>query len=518
MTQHPDIAAFHSSPIATLHIEVRLDGGNVREFHRLLLMLLARAPGVSISVDARPADNMRIPGADALFQLETLIHGLADRGAAGRIDVGDLEKTCATGKASADLVIDLCGDAVSNTGRVWRVSYNGATGDDALLASILEGATPVVTISEGERIISSGRLGSDNGGITVAAFGDMLARVATLVAAAAKGAAASPLPSLPGDAGERIGTAPSAMGMTRIAAKQAARRIVQIIYRLCCNAPHWKVGWRDRAGGPDLLALRTHPDAGWRVLPDDGRRFYADPFPIEHKGRMFLFVEDFPHRTAKGVISAVEFGSEGPVGRPESVLELPFHLSYPFVFEAEGEMWMIPESSSNGTVDLYRATAFPRGWVREATLLSGLEASDATLARHGDRWWMFATVREAGGAFSDSLHLWSAPDFRGPWTPHPGNPVLVDIVSARPAGRMVYRDGILLRPVQDCRAGYGAALGIARVLRLDETGFEQVIEVIIGPGPLWPGRKLHTLNGAGDLEFIDGSAISPRWASWSRTT
>ncbi|MGH1587213.1 hypothetical protein ACRBEV_01255 [Methylobacterium phyllosphaerae] len=39
------------------------------------------------------------------------------------------------------------------------------------------------------------------------------------------------------------------------------------------------MGWR-RLAGPDLIDLRRHPESGWQVLPDDGRRFYADPFAI----------------------------------------------------------------------------------------------------------------------------------------------------------------------------------------------------------------------------------------------
>jgi hypothetical protein len=175
---------------------------------------------------------------------------------------------------------------------------------------------------------------------------------------------------------------------------------------------------------------------------------------------------------------------------------------------------MIPESCVANSIDLFRATHFPGGWVKEATLVSGLVASDATLVEHGGRWWMFATVRDGGGAFSDTLHLWSAPDFRGPWTPHRANPVLIDIASARPAGRFVSRDGMLFRPVQDCRRGYGAALSIARVDKLDDEGFVQCVETIITTGPRWPGRRLHTLNSVtssvGDFEFIDGSGHARR--------
>jgi hypothetical protein len=79
-------------------------------------------------------------------------------------------------------------------------------------------------------------------------------------------------------------------------------------------------------------------------------------------------------------------------------------------------MWMVPESCSTASVDLYRAERFPDGWVKQATLVSGVVASDATLFEHDGRCWMFATVQDGGGSYSDALHLWSAPALRGPWT------------------------------------------------------------------------------------------------------
>ncbi|WP_214475170.1 formyl transferase [Mesorhizobium sp. dw_380] len=499
-----------------MQVSLRLDSECLRAFHLMLLQRLAALPHVELSVDARPADG-GIPGsAVALFQLETAIHGLPANGVAKRLPLSALAPYPTRPAASPDLVIDLCGDVSLDGTRVWRVTYDGAAGEAVLLALILDGRTPIARIEENGAAIAEGRLGTEYGGIALASFQDMLARTASLILAAPilpamTRAARAALPVLPEPA---QAVAPPAMPSTTKlgvrAGKALARRIVQKIYHLCYNAPHWKVGWR-RTDGRDLYDLRAHPASGWQELRDDGSRFYADPFPILYQGKVTLFVEDYIHRLGRAIISAVPFGPSGPIGRPEPVLDLPYHLSYPFVFERDGEVWMVPESCANGTVDLYRATAFPGGWVKEATLLSGVVASDATLVEHGGRWWLFATVRDGGGAFSDALHLWSAPDFRGPWTPHPRNPVLIDIASARPAGRMVEHDGQLLRPVQDCRRSYGAALGIARVVHLDLNGMEQVVETILTPGALWSGRKLHTLNEAGGLEFIDGSGIAPRW-------
>jgi hypothetical protein len=195
------------------------------------------------------------------------------------------------------------------------------------------------------------------------------------------------------------------------------------------------------------------------------------------------------------------------------VLDEPWHLSYPFVLAHAGQVWMIPESGGHGTVTLYRADPFPTRWVREAELLTGLDANDATILSYAGQFWMFATVRDGAGSSSDMLMIHQAPDLLGPWRPHPRNPVLVDGAAARPAGRFVLRDGRLWRPVQDCQSLYGAALGLVEVTRLDEDGFEQVVRATIGSGPAWSGRRLHTLNRDGRLEVIDGSARSLRLRS-----
>jgi hypothetical protein len=246
------------------------------------------------------------------------------------------------------------------------------------------------------------------------------------------------------------------------------------------------------------------------VIPDPGFRFYADPFPFIHDGRTFVFLEDLDHRSNKGLISVVPFDGRGPTGPAQPVLEEPWHLSYPFVFAHAGQVWMIPESSANRCIALYRADPFPDRWVREATLVADVEASDATILHHGGCFWMFAATRDGAGSWSDMLSVFSAPDPRGPWKPHPANPILIDQATARPAGAFIRRGGRLWRPVQDCSAGYGTGVGLVEILRLDHSTYEQRLHTLLRPDPRWPGRRFHTLNRAGRLECVDGAAHSPR--------
>ncbi|MCJ2134597.1 formyl transferase [Methylobacterium sp. J-026] len=498
-----------------MHVRVRLDGARPLGWHVKLLRRIGEIPGIGVlSVDDAPGPGTWPHTADLLFRLEALVHGLRRVGSEP-IPGAELDPWRRAAPAP-DLVLDLCGDVPAGPG-IWRLVYDDRPGEDALLAALVADAVPHLALVEDGATRAAGRLGADRPGIVLASFEDALARTVTLIAAALRnriagrtGAGATG----PGSVGHRGGLTVPRLGSR--AGRMLAGALVHRLYRLCYHAPHWRCGWR-ALSGPDLIELKRHPGTGWTVLPDDGRRFYADPFPIAVAGATHLFVEDFPHATGKAIISAVRFGPNGPDGAPVPVLEEAHHLSYPFVFERQGCVWMVPESSAAGTVDLYRATRFPGGWVKEATLLSGVVASDATLVEHAGRWWIFAAVRDAeidapagSGSFHDALHLWSAPDFRGPYTPHPANPVLVDPALARPAGRIVARGGHLIRPIQDCADGYGRALTLARIDRLDSDGFAQTVIGRIAPGPAWPGNRLHTLNAGGGIECIDGSGRASR--------
>jgi hypothetical protein len=294
-------------------------------------------------------------------------------------------------------------------------------------------------------------------------------------------------------------------------ANMIAHAAAHAAYRLCCHAPHWRIGWRLVDEGRDVWARRDLDGAPWAVLQSPHDRFYADPFPVRWQGQDVLFFEDLPYSSQKGIISYCVFDEKGQPGPRIPVLEEPWHLSYPFLIEDDGEIFMIPEASLSGEITLYRARRFPDRWERHAVLVSNVEAADATIVRHHNKLWMFAVVRQGLGGYSDTLAIWSADRLTGPWSAHEQNPVLVDDQFARPAGNMILRDGKLFRPVQDARDGYGTALNLMRIDRLDETGFEQVLETHLRAGSLaWPGRKLHTLNSNGYLEVIDGTSIQPK--------
>jgi len=489
-------------------IELRLPRSAPRQWHLRLVESLAKQRDVSVWVNWVDVKEELPPCVELLFMLERLVFGLDAGGGAAAIPRERFGRHAVRPQRKVDLALDFCGPLKASLTPTWTLTFDGSFGEAAALGALLGDNSPsieIIDVKSGD-LVASARAGSAADYSLLGFYQDILARASALVVAAIDDRA--PRPTLERSRVFHEGCA----AVARFSLRTLTRLVRRRLYLLAHFAPHWRVGWRF-VDGPDVIDLQGHPPSGWKTLPDDGFHFYADPFPVVRDGRTFLFVEDYDHRVGRGVISVAEFDERGPLTPPQPVFSRECHLSYPFVFEHEGEMWMVPETSGARSIDLYRAERFPGGWHFEANLVAGVEASDATLFMHEGQWWMMATVRENEGSYSDALHLWSAPKLQGPWTPHRRNPVLVDISSARPAGRVVRRGDMLVRPVQDCRGGYGAALALATITRLDADGFEQRVDATILPGPLWPGRRLHTLNRAGRLECIDGSANSLKLAA-----
>jgi len=250
----------------------------------------------------------------------------------------------------------------------------------------------------------------------------------------------------------------------------------------------------------------------FKKLVPPRNRFWADPFVVHRSGRYYVFIEEFDYAQDKGHISMLTIDENGDHTEPVKVLEQPYHLSYPFVFEWDSNTYMIPESAENRRVEVYRCTEFPRKWEFHKVLMEGIAAFDSTLLQYQGKWWLFANVPENDGATgSDELFLYYADDpLVDEWRPHPKNPVVSDIRRARPAGRIFERDGILYRPSQDCSTRYGYGLKINHILELSETEYrEKEVDSI---EPKWDKHIIgvHTFNHAGRLTVIDGLLKRPR--------
>lgn len=218
--------------------------------------------------------------------------------------------------------------------------------------------------------------------------------------------------------------------------------------------------------------------------------FVADPFLIQVQSVWYLFFEVFNAQTKQGDIACAKSNDGFTWNYQKVVLDEPYHLSYPFVFEWNDTIYMIPESAACRKLKLYKAVSFPSQWQEVAVLLEG-EFGDHGLFRYKDTWWLYA-----GGDpnHHKSLRLFYADTLQGPWHEHPASPIIAnDPGKARPGGRPLVFGDTIIRFAQDCKHAYGHSLNEFYITKLSKTEYHEV------PSPknpiLHPGKELWRLHG-----------------------
>ncbi len=382
-----------------------------------------------------------------------------------------------------------------------QVMFDGETSIWKVGAVLLSGGLPSLSIRCHDRTVATAEPMVDARIQTGRGLDDVLARAVSLaVSTTLRIMAGNRLAALP--APERRQAPDALAGLLGTALPRAGREALR---RTRHWPAHWRVGYRFH-NGPGVAATGQLGGPDWSILPDDGQRYYADPFAFEHDGRHFVFVEEYPHALGKGVLSVAAFDAAGRPSTPQVILEEAHHLSYPQVFAHGGDIFMLPEAGASHALTLYRAKRFPDVWERHAVLIEGRELFDATLLDHGGRLWLLASERDGFGSTSDMMVAFSAERLEGPWTPHRMNPIAIDRAAARSGGAFVRIGKRIVRPVQDGTDGYGGGLGLSDLVRLDDDAVEFGRPVGILGREGWPYPRIHTLNRAGPLEVIDGLA------------
>jgi hypothetical protein len=252
-----------------------------------------------------------------------------------------------------------------------------------------------------------------------------------------------------------------------------------------------------------ILAYRFDRDEFKYMIPPEDH-FWADPFQLKVDGKYYIFFEDFVNSAGRAHISVFEVDRNGVVSGPTEVLKLDCHLSYPFVFEWQGNHYMIPETGERNVVELYRAHSFPFEWKSEKVLLEARSPLDATLIEAEGKWWMFVSIQEDGVAVNwDETHLYYAESPLGPWKSHARNPVVSNVCSARPAGRLFSSEGALYRPSQDSSLRYGYATTISKVANLGTLTYSETEVLKIFPNWDKDIIGIHTINVMDGMTVID---------------
>ncbi|MCC8980009.1 hypothetical protein [Bradyrhizobium acaciae] len=429
-----------------------------------------------------------------LIELERLVFRARGDGATDSIPAA--LRALAPSTTAPDIVINLSGEeAVIPARRVLTPFFNGIPGEVGVLAALANNEDLLVELHDTTcpRGPWTARPASADRDVLAVTLDGTLSCAVLLILKALReerppAASDTPRPRMT----EPPGPPSSALIW---ASGRVASKAVSLLNIVARGGKMWGVGWR-RDEGRSLLDTGQ---AVFKVLAADADSYLADPFPFSHRGQDFIFVEQFSYRKKRGCIAVARVSRDGTASEPRIVLEEPHHLSYPFVFERDGQIWMIPESGAARNVSLYRAVEFPDRWVREACLIDRVEAYDCTPLFRDGGCWFFVSPKRWGSTSWDVLDVYRAESLTGPWLHHAANPILIDASLSRPAGAFIEHGGQILRPVQNCSRGYGDAVTLCRIDALGLSEFAQTPVGVVRAA----GFGCHTYNRRSGLEVID---------------
>lgn len=260
----------------------------------------------------------------------------------------------------------------------------------------------------------------------------------------------------------------------------------------------WKIGVLDF---PIYEILRINPEISW-IETGDKLNFVADPFGFTVGGKKYVVFEDYSQFKKKGRISLAALNDDMTLGERKIILDDGKHLSYPFVLNHEGRIFLICESYKSCKLSLYEIDQKDLSLKKIRDIFTDKKIVDPTIIFYQNKFWLFYTV---GGDCDAKLYIAYANSLFDDFKEHSKNPVKIDSSSARSAGTPFIFNGELYRPAQNCSEVYGESIVVNRIVVLNEENFaEEFVREIKPHSKSFNCEGLHTLSALGNITLIDG--------------
>jgi len=210
----------------------------------------------------------------------------------------------------------------------------------------------------------------------------------------------------------------------------------------------------------------------------------ADPFIFKYGDKTYIFYEkvnrriinDYPTEIGDIYHTEVKFENDQfKYSKPVCTITANFHLSYPFVFEDNGQIYLMPEQMKSGKLTLYICDSFPDRW-REHVIFKG-KFSDSTIFKHNGYYWLFTTEKKKD---VKEFKIFYTKTLLGTWSRYTNkiktnNTFKYD----RCGGSVIRENNEMFFPFQIIGVKYGSTLHIEKIIKItpDEIVFEHAYEL-----------------------------------------
>ena len=195
------------------------------------------------------------------------------------------------------------------------------------------------------------------------------------------------------------------------------------------------------------------------------------------------------------------------------IINSEIKISFPQIINFENNIYMIPETSCDNEVSLYKSTCenFPNTWKKDKILLRGKDFQDPVFFKKDDIYYLFvSTDQDKFLRIYFSEHL-----INNDFIEHPLSPVYKLDYTARAAGNFFEIENKLIRPSQ--YKFHGNQILFHEIKKLSKTEFEEVNvnELKKLKNNLYAENGVHHINvnrfNDGYLILLDGNFLKPHF-------
>jgi hypothetical protein len=171
-------------------------------------------------------------------------------------------------------------------------------------------------------------------------------------------------------------------------------------------------------------------------IENEKKKFLADPFLFKKNGEIYCFAEEYDFIKKKGYIICKKYSDQSLINK-KIIIKEKFHLSFPYIFEYNNNIYMCPETSEISEIRIYKCISFPYKWKFYKSIKKNIKAVDSMLFKKNNLWWLFTNIdRSLAGDFTHDISIFYSKD--GPltnkWHNHPLNPIKMDSSQSRNGG------------------------------------------------------------------------------------
>lgn len=212
------------------------------------------------------------------------------------------------------------------------------------------------------------------------------------------------------------------------------------------------------------------------ILMPSLRYWYADPILYNVGNRMYVFMEVYDRIKRKGMIGVSRFDKRGKLGRPVIIIREDFHLSFPEIFEYNGQIYLLPESNEINQIRIYRMEGSMLKWKLYYSFTTKERYSDTVVYVKEQNIYLLSTSKDPEDPYKNRLAFFKIKNLedRDNICYCLLNEADIFDYESRNGGSLLDYKGVKYRVIQTAEPGwYGKDIKLRKVLQCDVNAYRE---------------------------------------------